>query len=179
MPDSLRIDRNETLMSLHPNETPTPRQRLDAGFTLIEVMIVVAIIAILAAIALPSYNDYVIRGKLVNGTNSLAALRATMEQYHQDNRTYLDYSSSILSPCNSSNLSTLNSGTSVGTFTLSCPSSAWTKTTYTLYATGSGVTNGFVYTMDNNGTMTTTSVPSSAWGTTSSSCWIVRKGGQC
>ena len=59
-----------------------------AGFTLIEVMIVVAIVAILTAIALPSYKDYIRRGRLPEAFNALADYRTKMEQYYQDNRNY-------------------------------------------------------------------------------------------
>lgn len=58
------------------------------GFTLIEVMIVVAIIAILASIAIPSYQDYVRRGQLTEASSTLAAYRVRMEQYYQDTRNY-------------------------------------------------------------------------------------------
>src|SRR5580704_18967202 len=57
-------------------------------FTLIELMIVVAIVAILTTIAYPNYRDYVIRGQLVDATQGLAAVRANMERYFQDNRSY-------------------------------------------------------------------------------------------
>src|SRR4030095_7908104 len=60
-----------------------------AGFTLIEVMIVVAIVAVLAAIALPNYSDYVKRSKIVEATSALSDLRVRYEQFYLDNRTYV------------------------------------------------------------------------------------------
>ena len=60
-----------------------------SGFTLIELMIVVAIVGILATIAYPSYTDYVIRGRIPDATSGLAAKRVQMEQFFQDNRTYV------------------------------------------------------------------------------------------
>lgn len=58
------------------------------GFTLLELMITVAVIAILAGIALPSYSDYVLRSKFAEATGNLADLRVKMEQYYADNRRY-------------------------------------------------------------------------------------------
>jgi type IV pilus assembly protein PilE len=62
--------------------------RPNSGFTLIELMIVVVIVAILATIALPSYNNYLRRGQLTEATNNLSAFRIQMEQFYQDNNNY-------------------------------------------------------------------------------------------
>ncbi|MDB5769791.1 MAG: type pilin protein [Burkholderia sp.] len=51
------------------------------GFTLIEVMITVAIVAILASVAVPSYQNYLIRGRIPDDTSQLASRRVLMEQF--------------------------------------------------------------------------------------------------
>jgi type IV pilus assembly protein PilE len=58
------------------------------GFTLIELMITVAVVGILAAVALPAYNSYSNRGKITDALAALADYRVKMEQYFQDNRNY-------------------------------------------------------------------------------------------
>lgn len=134
------------------------------GFTLIEVMITVAIVAILAAIALPSYQDYVTRSKIPEATSGLSARRVQAEQFFQDNRTYVG----ATNPACVADSSGRN-------FNFSC--TAQTATTYTIQATGKGSMTGFTYTIDQNGTRVTTSVPA-GW-TANANCWVTAKGGRC
>ena len=63
-------------------------KRSFAGFTLIEVMITVAVVAILAAVALPNYFDYITRSRIVEAKTNLADMRTRLEQYFLDNRAY-------------------------------------------------------------------------------------------
>jgi type IV pilus assembly protein PilE len=58
------------------------------GFTLIELMVVVLIMGILGAIAMPQYNEYMLKGKLTEAMSLLSDLQIRQEQYYQDNRTY-------------------------------------------------------------------------------------------
>ena len=162
---------------------PTPNRSLNpdsicstpqSGFTLIELMIAVAIIGILSAIALPAYNDYIMRGKLIEASTTLSTLRANMEQYYQDNRTYLSGTAPITSPCATTALPALKN------FTLTCPAASWTASTYTITATGTaGVPSQFVYTIDQIGAQT--SKVSTAWDAAGTlyQCWIMKKGGTC
>jgi type IV pilus assembly protein PilE len=135
------------------------------GFTLIELMVVVAIVAILTTVAYPSYQDYITRGQLAEGTSTAADMRVRMEQYFQDNRTYVGAPICTTPPA----------APAVKYFTFAC---APTATTYTITATGTGTTTGFVYTVNQSNLRRTTGVKT-GWGTAPLDCWVIRKGGGC
>lgn len=63
-------------------------QRLSRGFTLIELMIVVAIVAILAAVAMPAYTDYVRRARRSDAIEELLRLQQAQEKWRASNSNY-------------------------------------------------------------------------------------------
>lgn len=145
----------------------TPPQYIakHVGFTLIELMITVAIIGILAGIAIPSYTDYVKQGYTVDAINSLSSMRARLEQHYQDYRQYTS-SGGFTTPC-------VNS--TVGKFNITC---TLADNTFRVTATGFGPAAGFTYDIDQTNLQRTISLPS-GWGAANNNCWITRKGGSC
>lgn len=137
----------------------------NSGFTLIELMIVVTIIAILATIALPSYRDYVTRSRIAEATSALAAKRASVEQFYDNNRTYVG------APACAADAATSKS------FTFSC--TVATATAYTIEALGTGPMAGFAFTIDQANTRVTSAVPAGWAQPNPNTCWVTRKGGEC
>ena len=131
------------------------------GFTLIELMIVVVIIGILARVAIPTYNDYVLQGKLAEAHGQLASLQVRMEQYYQDNRNYGTGTCGIAASAGNN-------------FTYGCAlTNGGQGFTYT--ATGTAGATGFTFTVNEAGTKATTAVVT-GWAT-SATCWVRSKGG--
>ena len=64
------------------------RVRANCGFTLVELMIVVAILSILTAIALPAYRGYISTSRNAEGWNNLASIKLAQEEYFLENNRY-------------------------------------------------------------------------------------------
>ncbi len=132
-------------MYIHPKPSvyPSPSQRSFApmrGFTLIELMITVAIIAILASIALPAYQNSVAKARRADAQGALMGLANAMERLFTTNSSYLGAAGTQASPANTgspwvfSTVSHVDGGTASYNLTIS----AATANTFTLTATPTG-----------------------------------------
>ena len=130
-----------------------------AGFTLIELMIALAIVGILAAYAVPSYREYVVRGQLSEAYSTLGSLRVQAEQFYQDNRTYAGF------PCVTAGSKYLE---------YACPTAD--ATNFTATATGKDSTAGFTFTINQQNAADTTSV-GGGWSGANGGCWVRKKSG--
>lgn len=142
------------------------------GFTLIELMIVVAIIGILAAIGLPMYTDHVRRGKITEATASLSELRLRAEKWFSDNRSYQPNPVAGTTP----GFSVVIGNARYFSYACTAP----TATTFTCTATGvlgQGM-NGFVYTINESNTRTSTFTGLPNWNN-STTCWVTKQGESC
>jgi type IV pilus assembly protein PilE len=149
------------------------------GFTLLELMIALVVIAVLAAIAVPQYEDYVMRGKIAEAVSNLSNTRVAMEKYYADNHSY-----NVAGTPGTCGV-TMPSGGNAKYFTISCASgnsSGPGDQTYTITASGVDGMSGFTYTINESEARTSniSSTASSGWNTSGTvNCWIERKGDSC
>ncbi len=151
--------------------------RAAGGFTLVELMVTMAILAILTAIAYPAYRNYVLRGKVTYATNALSSMSANMERYYQDNRQYNSVTAGTapMSPCDTAQPA---SQFQYDTFTVTCAVVNGSNGSFTLTATGSGQTAGFTYTINQAGAQSSTVIAPAptAWILTCPTTWETRAG---
>ena len=153
---------------LSPRRAPPAARARATGFTLMEVMIAIVVVGILTAIALPQYNEFVQRSRIIEATNGMNDFRTRMEQYFQDNRSYLDAGAcGVGNPAGES-------------FTFACAANG---TGYTLAADGNASKgmSAFRYSLsiDNAGVVTRATVGLPGGWTSSATCWVTRRDGTC
>jgi type IV pilus assembly protein PilE len=149
--------------------------RTARGFTLIELMIAVVVVAVLAAVALPAYTDYVVRSKLTEAHTHLSDLRVKMEQRFQDARSYIG------GPCAPAGAAAAQ----VKYFDFSCSAGQPTATTFIVQAVGKAGSDlaGITFTINESNVRATTVTASTSMANkgyaSNANCWVTRKGTGC
>lgn len=157
-----------------PRQFPCASPRA-AGFTLIEAMITVVLLTIIATIALPSYTDFLQRGKLVEAKVGLSDMRVRIEQHFLDTRAY---PTACIAPSpGPAPLGQIYLPAASRYFNLDC---VFTATTYTVTATGNAANGmaGFAFAIDETDARRTVALPA-GWKGAGSPCWVSRKSGEC
>jgi type IV pilus assembly protein PilE len=151
-------------------QTMKARQALGGrrGFTLLELLIAVAVVGLLAAVAYPSYTAYVRRGKIAAALGELSAVRVRLEQYYQDNRNYGSTATACGVPM-----------PSAPAFQFSCNwGPGGTSQSFLVTATGqaSGGMAGYAYTVDQADQQKTVQFDGAA---VDAGCWVKKQGEAC
>ena len=148
------------------------QRRHSAGFTLIEIMVTVAIVAILAGVAYPSYQDYVRRASLPEAFGAMSDYRVKMEQYFQDFRNYGTGGKCANDAKGPSWKTFVPNGAK--NFEYTCATDDGGRA-YLLTATGRGSAVGHVYTVNQDNVQQTTRFKGTD---VTKNCWLV-KGSEC
>ncbi|WP_318023302.1 type IV pilin protein [Paucibacter sp. B2R-40] len=119
------------------------RAKHQSGFTLIELLVAVVVVAILAAVALPSYTGYINKSRAKSASADLAALALNMENRYQLQLTYPVYAANTAA---TTTIFSAWSPTQASYFNYTMVSTA---SSYTLTATGKGSSAGCTITLDN------------------------------
>ncbi len=146
------------------------------GFTLIELMIVIVIIGILAAIAIPQFSQYVAKSKLTDGQSALADYHTRLEQFYQDNRNY-GTSGGMCGDANN-NGSVADAGDVAlptsryfgFTCTVSGGGQSYTASATSLVGVGLGAAGDYVYSVNQANSKTTTKFAGTALSP-AKNCW--------
>lgn len=112
--------------SIYQGPAGLPKMTRQRGFTLIEVMIVVVIIAILAAVAIPAYNEQVRKTRRADAIGELGRLHLDMERWRADRSTYVGSGAGYPAPQSSPY------------YTITIPQASASATGYTLSAAPQG-----------------------------------------
>lgn len=131
------------------------------GFTLMEIMVTVALVALLASIALPSYAAYVKRARIPPALVALSTYSLRMEQVYQDSGSY------GTDACPAKVIDTPD-------FHMSCKPGKKGRS-FVATVTGSGQMEGYAFTIDQDGNRATVAHPKGG----NASCWTSRGGASC
>ena len=140
------------------------KRSLQKGFTLIELMIVVAIIGILAAVALPAYQDYTVRAKVSEVILAASSAKTSVAESAQINSTMPTAASLVVDTQASKFVSSVvysQTSTSVGVVTVTTTAADSKISGVTVFMTGTLAANGQVIWVCGPGTINAKYLPSS------------------